>query len=158
MESDLSWWGRVVKRVSFNRLGRMHDHYEAVCAQLRPKTSGEMDEVVFFQARFNHYSRVVEILWRIKMFFYLVLYATIFVGVLAVLGEFFPWLEFIAQVIKLLSVVLGPVSLVAVFYLNAKINLSLELMQDCMMHLVAIYHKNHRRDTKASLARIARAI
>jgi hypothetical protein len=49
-------------------------------------------------------------------------------------------------------------TLAIIFLLSIKIRLYLELMQDCMTHLVALYHKNPKRDTETALKAIAKAI
>jgi hypothetical protein len=155
---ELTFIENLRKRLSFDRLSRLRQHYVAITDELKPKTPQEREEVRFFKARFEHYGKIVEHLWRIKVFFYVVLYATIFVGVIHVMSQFLPFLSVVTAFIKFASVLFGPVAFIAVLYLTAKINLNLELMQDCMTHLINIYHKNPKRDSKTAIAKIAKAI
>ena len=158
VDAGLTFEERMSKWLSFNRLGRMRQHYVAICDELKPKSAKDKKEVAFFTAQFDRYGKHVEVLWRIKLVFWAVLYATIFVGILTVVSKFLPFLQIITAFLQLGSAIFGPISFFAVLYLTARINLNLELMQDCMTHLICIYHKNEKRDTDVALGKIAKAI
>jgi hypothetical protein len=131
----------------------MH-HYRAIKAELNPRGK-EKEEVEFFTSQFEQYARRTNHLMNVRFFFYFILYATLLVNVFKLI----PFLAFLVTFIEVGSAVFGTtLAIIIVFLLTLRINLNLALMQDCLSHLIVIYHNNPKRDSKAALIKIAKAI
>jgi hypothetical protein len=151
---ELKWYEHVQKRLYWNRLQRLVQHYSAIKDELAPRGK-DKEEVAFFTSKFEQYAKRTNHLMHIRFFFYLILYATLLVNVFKII----PLLAFLVTFIEVGSAVFGTtIAIAAVFLLTLRINLNLGLMQDCLSHLIVIYHSNHKRKSKEVLAKIAKAI
>lgn len=154
-EAHLSIIDRIRKRLNFNRLDRLVQHYGAIKDRLSPKNVKDQEEAAFFSTEFERYARQTQRLANIRLVFWALLYAALFINVLKII----PFLAFLVTFIELGSAIFGTTLLfITVFALSIKIRLNLELMQDCMTHLICIYHKNPKRDTQSMLRDVAKAI
>jgi uncharacterized membrane protein YesL len=152
--AQLGVMDRLKKRFTFNRLERLNQHFLAIKDEVKP---GKIDkqEVEFFCAQFSSYYKRTNTLSNIRLFFYTLLYAAILVNLLKTIK----FLAVFVTFIELGHALFGTTILVAViFLLTARINLNLELMQDCLTHLIVVYHKNPKRNSAAALQRISKAI
>ena len=155
MAENLSLWDRLRKRLNFNRLDRMVQHYSAIKEQLAPKGANEKEEVEFFTREFERYAKITLRLSNIRWGFWVLLYAALLINVLQAI----PFLRFLVAFVELGSAIFGTTLLfIIVFLLSIKIRLNLEIMQDCLTHLIAFYYKNPKRQTKLTLERIAKVI
>lgn len=142
---------RLYKKLSTNRIQRMHVHYTAVCDELTYASPKDKTEALFFRKKFAHYHRLAVRTFIVHMIAGLFLYATILVGLLKLI----PILSFLVTFIEVGSSVFGGVlAIVIFFWTRVRLNLYLDLMSQCLMHLVALYQRNPKRDTKKALSRI----
>jgi uncharacterized membrane protein YesL len=152
---EIPWFDKLRKRLTFNRLGRLNTHFLAIQAAINPKTANDKAEVDFFCSEFTRYYRRTKRLSNLRTALYLLLYAAIIVNLL----KAFAFLAVFVAFVELGHALFGTTLLVAaIFLLTARINLNLQLMEECMMHLISIYHQNPKRNTTATLEKIARAI
>lgn len=152
---QLSIIERLRKRLNINRLDRMMQHYAAIREQLNPKGLKDAQEAAFFSMEFERYAKITNRLMNIRLVLWVFLYAALFVNVLKMI----PLLSFLVAFMELGSALFGTTLLfIAVFLMSMRIRLNLEIMQDCMAHLIAIYHKNPKRNTAVMLGKVARVI
>lgn len=153
--SQLRILDRLRKRLNMNRLDRMMQHYAAVREQLDLKNAKDARETAFFSTEFERYAKLTRRLINIRLVLWIFLYAALFVNVLKLI----PFLAFLVAFVEFGSALFGTTLLfIAVFILSMRIRLNLELMQDCMTHLIVIYYKNPKRDTSTMLGKVARVI
>jgi hypothetical protein len=146
---------RIVKSFSFNRIGMMQEHYRAVREELAPKSSKDRNEAAFFTQEYERYYKKASRLMNVRVYLYVILYATLIVNLLKAI----PFLSFIVGFIELGNAVIGTgIAAILVFLVTVKINLHLQRMQACMYHLVALYHQNAKRDTPRALERMRKVI
>lgn len=150
----LNAFERLTKVVYWSRLSRLKQHYVAIKSELRPRGK-ELEEVIFFTNRFEYYSKKTNRLINVRFVFYLLLYATLVINIVKLI----PFLSFLGAVLGVGSALFGStVAFVVIFLLTLRINLNLELMHDCLTHLIVIYHKNPKRKSSVVIAKIAKAI
>jgi hypothetical protein len=153
--SDLTFRERVAKRLNVNRLSRMHQHYLAIESEVCPKGKREREECTFFKRTFVTYYRKTRVLVRIRLALYVFLYASVAVNILKTT----PILSFLVSFIELGSALFGTTLLfLFVLFVSMKINLHLELMNESLTHLIAIYHHNPKRNAHAVLKKIYRTL
>jgi len=146
---------RIKKRILINRIARLHQHYRAIKPELLGKTPKDKEEIEFFCDRLERYYKNADVLINIRLFFYMLLYASLLVNILILI----PFLSFIVPFIKLGNALFGTtIILIAVFLLSAKIGLYLGMMQDCFAHLVVFYHKNEKRKSTETLEKIIKVV
>jgi hypothetical protein len=149
------WFERFRKWLSFDRIGMMHTHYSVIKSQIAPKGQKEQAEFDLFTREYERYHRKATRLGKWRWILYAFLYAAIFVRVLA----YIPFLRFLAPLFELGNAVVGGgLAVFLIFLLSVRINLHLQRMEACMLHLVPLYHQNPKRDTDAALKEIGKVI
>lgn len=147
---------KIKRKLSFDRLDKLYRHYTIVVEECSATNSKEKEEIAYFKERFENYYAPTKRLSRIRTLLYLVL----IIGSSAAFSsiKLIPYLSVIVEIIALVGALFGIFIFAFIFVLNAKINLNIQIMQSCMMHLVVIYQKNQKRDTKDTLAKFKRVI
>lgn len=154
--SEIAWrWQRFVKRLNVNRVSRANQHYRAIRTELAPRTAREKEEVAFFSRKFEKYHRLAQRLISIRLLFYTILYASILVNVFQVI----PLLRFLVTFIELGSSLVGTgLAFAIVLLLSAKVNVYLQLMNQCLVHLASIYQANPKRDTGKTIRALRKTL
>ncbi len=146
---------RIKKWFSFNSLTILGEHYRAIKEQINPVSEAERHEVKYLSKEFERYYKKTVWLSHWRAFFYVLLYATFFTSVLKVI----PFLKYLVEFIDIGNALIGSgIAIVLIFFFTIRINLNIVRMQGAMMHLVAIYSTNKKRDSKKALQRISRVI
>jgi len=129
-----------------NRATLMRAHYDALCSHVSPKTEGEKKELAYFKRTFEtHYKRTATLM-NVRVLLYTFLYASIAVNLL----QTFPLLSFLVDFVQIGSALFGTAVLVAlVFWTTLRINARMEVMGECLAQVIALYHKNPKRDSDA---------
>ena len=144
----------ILKYLNMNRLSRAHRHYCAIREDLAQRTQKEREEAVFFSRKFERYHRRAQRLLTIRLLISPIVYATILVSLLQV----FPLLRVLGTMLIGLNATLGAIGFGIMILLSIRINLQLQLMNQCLMHLVALYQANPRRDTERVLKALRRTL
>lgn len=153
VEERLTLWQRAYKKLTTNRIERMHMHYTAVCDELSFASPKDEAEALFFREKFARYHRFAVRTFVVHLISGIFLYASILVGVLKVIPVF----SFLVTFIQVGSSVFGGIiAIVVFFWTRVRLNLYLDLMGQCLMHLVALYQRNPKRNTKKALNAINR--
>jgi hypothetical protein len=146
---------QVFKWLSLDRLGTMHKHYLSIRDELAPRSTKEREESDFFSQAFEDYYNRAAFLGKIRWLLYLFLYATVAINVLKLI----PILRYLVGFIELGSALVGTgIAFVLIFLLTARINLHMQRMQQCLSHLIVLYHLNSRRDSARALENISTVI
>ena len=146
---------KIRKWFSFNRIYIINEHYNAIRDELAPASESDKSEVKYLSQEFEKYAKRTNKLANWRVFFYVVLYATLFTSFLKVI----PFLNFLVNFIELSNALLGStIAFIIIFLLTVRININIQRMQACMMHLVYFYSINKKRDSKKSFQRISRVI
>lgn len=154
-DRHLSWPERAFKWLNVNRVSRMHKHYLAIRDEISPKTEAERKEVKYFKKKFVHYHKRTAVLLKLRLLLSVFLYASVIVNLLKTI----PWLAFLVDFIQFGKALVGTtVLIVVVFWVTSRINLHLELMNESLTHLIAIYHKNNGRDTDRVLRKLSKTL
>ena len=153
--AGLNWWNRWTKWLSLNRLSKLQGHYAAIKPELQLSQRKDKQEAEYFCLEFEKYYKRTTQLSNLRLYFYFLLYATLIVNMLKLI----PQLSFLIAFIELGSALFGTtVVIVIIFFLNAKINVNLQVMQSSLNHLVTLYQKNPRRDSSVVIAKLSRVI
>jgi small-conductance mechanosensitive channel len=155
----MSFITRVKKWLSLNKLEVIHEQYLAVRDDINPRNAREREEFEFYTKEFQRYYRKTERLGTIRVILYIILYATLAVGVLNLLAQILPFLSFIAAFLELGgSLISSGIALALIFIITVRINVHLQRLQACLMPLIVMHQLNARRDTKRMLHRMSRVI
>ena len=146
---------RVWKWFMFNRVVRIKAHYDAICARLNPTTEKDKKEAAYFKRQFEKYDRRAMFLVRVRLVAYLLLYASIAINIVKLI----PVIEYLVPFIKLGGALFSTTFLlVLVWIFTVRINLYIELLNEALTHLIAIYHKNPKRNTDKMLKDVSKTI
>jgi len=152
---EVPFFTRMVKWLSFNRIAILTVHYRALKAETTPRLAKEREEFSFFTTEFERYARKAEHLAFYRAILYIFLYATFAVSLLKIL----PVLRFLVPFIELGGAFIGGgIAFILIFLLSVKISMHLQRMEACMTHIVALYHKSPKRDSRKALAEISKVI
>ncbi len=146
---------KFLKILNINRISRLGMHYRAIKPHLAPKSDKEIVETEYFTKRFDSYYSKAITLVNFRGFFYALLYASLIVNVIMLI----PWLAWIVPYIRLTgSLVSTSIIVFIIFIVTVRINLYLELLNECLTHLVVVYHNNPKRDSKKMLDDVSKTI
>ncbi len=138
-----------------NRATLMRAHYDALCAHASPKAEGEKKELAYFKQTFETHYKRASTLMNVRMLLYVFLYASIAVNVL----QAFPLLSFLVDFVQIGSALFGTAVLVVlVFWTTLRINARMEVMEECLSQVIAIYHKNPKRDSGAVIRLLGKTL
>ncbi len=146
---------KIVKGINLNRVSRAYLHFQAIKEDLPARNAKERNEVAFFSRKINRYYKQAQRLITIRLVFSSILYATILVNVLQVI----PFLHFLVAFVELGSSLVGTgLAFLAVMILTLQINLKLQLMNQCLSHLIALYQSNPKRNTDATIKALRKTL
>jgi hypothetical protein len=149
----MMFWQKIVRKFSLNRVDKLNCHYLALqsSAKILPR---DKEEFSFFSAVFARYHKSAVRMSNLRLVCYALLYPAVLVSTLKLI----PFFNFLVRFIEVGNALLGTTLLIiAIFILNARVNLNLTIMQDCLAHMTAMYHGSSKRDGKTLRAALEKA-
>lgn len=146
---------KIVKGINLNRVSRAYLHYLAIKENLPSRTAKERDEAAFFGRKIERYYKQAQRLLTARLIFSAILYASILVNILQVI----PFLHFLVEFVELGNSLVGTgLAFLAVMVLTLQINLKLQLINQSLAHVIALYQSNPKRDTDATIKALRKTL
>jgi hypothetical protein len=146
---------KIVKGLNLNRISRAYLHYQAIKDELPNRTQKERDETTFFTRKLERYYRQAQRLLTLRVVFSSIFYASIIIPILKLI----PILQFLVAFIEIGSALVVPgAAFIAMMILSLQINLKLQLMNQCLVHLTALYQSNPKRNTDATIKALRKTL